>query len=66
MSTAPVKTLIDEQLDEVEFAGKTKDIALRLAQRQGFTGDPARYGWVAPGIWLLRYRAPLGDRHASS
>ncbi len=66
MSNPIVKSLIDEQLAEVEFAGKTKDIALRLAQRQGFTGDPARYGWVAPGIWLLRYRAPVGDHHARS
>ena len=64
MSQPIVKTLIDEQLEEVEFAGKTKSIALRLAHRQGFTGDPARYGWVAPGIWLLRYRAAPGDRHA--
>lgn len=65
MSTAPVKSLIDEQLEEIEFAGKTKDLALRLAARQGFTGDPHRYGWVAPGIWLLRYRAPVQEaRHA--
>jgi hypothetical protein len=57
MSTPIVKSLIDEQLEEVEFAGKTKDIALRLAQRQGFKGDPSVAGWVAPGIWLLRYPA---------
>lgn len=57
MTTAPVKSLIDEQLDEVEFAGKTKEIALRLAKRQGFTNEPERHDWVAPGIWLLRYRA---------
>lgn len=66
MSTAPVKTLIDEQLEEVEFAGKTKESAQKLARRLGFDGPPSRYGWVAPGIWLLRYHAPLGDRHASS
>jgi hypothetical protein len=65
MTTSLVKTLIDEQLEEVEFAGKTKAIALRLAQRQGFTGDPARYGWVAPGIWLLRYRQPIRPRGKS-
>lgn len=63
MSTSPVKSLIDEQIEEIEFAGKTKESAVRLAQRQGFTGDPARYGWVAPGIWLLRYSAPA-PQHA--
>ncbi|MBK5416384.1 hypothetical protein [Pseudomonas sp. TH31] len=57
MSTAPVKSLIDEQLEEIEFAGKTKDSALRLAARQGFAGAPLQYGWVAPGVWLLRYKA---------
>jgi hypothetical protein len=57
MSTAPVKSLIDETIEEVEFAGKTKDLALRLAARQGFAGTPLRYGWVAPGVWLLRYKA---------
>lgn len=55
MSTAPVCGLIDEQLNEIEFAGKTKALALRLAHRQGFNGAPSRAGWVAPGIWLLRY-----------
>lgn len=64
MSTPIVKTLIDEQLEEVEFAGKTRDIAIRLARRQGFNGDPARYGWVAPGIWLLRYQAPPSSQHS--
>ncbi|PVZ19959.1 MULTISPECIES: hypothetical protein [unclassified Pseudomonas] len=58
MTTSPVKTLADEQLEEVEFAGKTKEAAQRLAQRLGFEGQPSRYGWVAPGIWLLRYPAP--------
>lgn len=62
MSTAPVKTLIDEELDEIEFAGKTKESALSLARRLGFDGPPARYGWVAPGIWLLRYPAPAEHR----
>jgi hypothetical protein len=61
MTTSPVKSLIDEQIEEIEFAGKTKDIALRLAERQGFTGNPFRYGWVAPGIWLLRYQAQQGQ-----
>ena len=54
--------LIDDQIEEIEFVGKTKDSALRLAQRQGFIGDPDRNSWVAPGIWLLRYRAPT-DHH---
>jgi len=58
MSNPIVKSLVDEQIEEVEFAGKTRAIAIRLARRQGFTGDPARYGWVAPGIWLLRFQAP--------
>lgn len=57
MSLAIVKSQIKEQIEEVEFAGKTRDIVLRLARCQGFAGDPARYGWVAPGIWLLRYHA---------
>ena len=65
MTTPLIPSLVDEQLEEIEFAGKTKDIALRLAHRQGFTGNPARYGWVAPGIWLLRYQAAPSDRHAN-
>ncbi|PBQ00295.1 hypothetical protein CCL17_16785 [Pseudomonas congelans] len=56
MSQPIVKFLLDEQLEEVEFAGRTKNLALRLAQRQGFTGAPTQYGWVAPGIWLLRFK----------
>jgi hypothetical protein len=64
MTTPIVPSLNDEQLEEVEFAGKTKEAAQKLAHRLGFDGPPARYGWVAPGIWLLRYRAPAGDRHA--
>lgn len=62
MTTSLYKSVVDEQIDEVEFAGKTRAIALRLARRQGFTGDPARYGWVAPGIWLLRFRAAPSPR----
>jgi hypothetical protein len=58
MSLAIVKSLIEEQIEEqieerieeVNFAGKMRDIALRLARRQGFAGDPARYDWVAPGF----------------
>jgi hypothetical protein len=63
MSQPIVKSLIDEQVEEVEFAGKTKESAQRLAQRLGFDGPPARYGWVAPGIWLLCYQAPTSPRH---
>jgi hypothetical protein len=57
MNLAIVNSLIEEQIEEVKFVGKMRNIALRLARCQGFAGDPARYGWVAPGIWLLRYHA---------
>ncbi|MBD1602540.1 hypothetical protein HAQ05_28150, partial [Pseudomonas sp. CA3A] len=50
MTTPIHKSLIDEQIEEIEFAGKTKASAVRLAKRCGFTGQPARYSWVAPGI----------------
>jgi hypothetical protein len=53
MSLAIVKSLIEEQIEEGEFGGKTRAIAPRLARRQGFAGDPARYDWVASGFWLL-------------
>ncbi|MBD1602275.1 hypothetical protein [Pseudomonas typographi] len=63
MTTPIHKSLIDEQIEDIEFAGKTKASAVRLAKRCGFTGQPARYSWVAPGIWLLRYTAPeAGER----
>lgn len=62
MTTSLYKSVIEEQVEEVEFAGKTRAIALRLARRQGFTEDPARYGWVAPGIWLFRFRAAPSPR----
>lgn len=64
MTTPLIPSLIDEQIAEIEFAGKTRDIAERLAQRQGFTGGPVRAGWVAPGIWLLRYPAPAPQQSA--
>lgn len=57
MSQAIVNSLIEEQIEEVKFVGKMRNIALRLARRHGFAGDPARYHWVAPGFWLLRYHA---------
>jgi len=63
MSTPLYPSLADEQLEEVECAGKTKESAQRLAHRLGFDGPPARYGWVAPGIWLLRYQASTSSQH---
>jgi hypothetical protein len=43
---------------QVEFAGKTKVLAERLASRQGYGGEPEKAGWVAPGVWLLLYKSP--------
>jgi hypothetical protein len=59
MNLAIVNSLLEEQIEEVKFVGKMRNIALRLARRHGFAGDPARYHWVAQGFWLLRYHAPL-------
>lgn len=58
MNRLAMETLVDDQFEEIEFAGRTKESAERLAARQGFSSEPDCAGWVAPGIWLLRYSMP--------
>lgn len=58
MSTAPVKSLIDEQLEEISAHNLRE--AYRLAEMRGFFGPPAEQ-YAEPGyrgrvLQVLRYR----------
>ncbi len=52
-TTSPVKTLIDEQLEEV--AAATPSEALELARSLGFIGWPVRAYREPNGLWVHRY-----------
>lgn len=54
MSTAPVKSIIDEQIEEV--AGRTLADAQELARRRGLTGEPALVT-ITRNLVVLRFEA---------
>lgn len=60
MTTAPVPSITDDQLEEI--AGRTAEEALAHAERRGFTGFPYRASRElnAEGemLWVHRYRLP--------
>lgn len=53
MSTAPVKTLIDEKLEEV--AGTDPADVIKRAERLGFIGWPVKSYREHQGLWVHRY-----------
>ena len=56
MSTAPVTSLIDEQLTEIEeVAAATPTEALELARSLGFIGWPIRAKREPNGLWVHQY-----------
>ncbi|KTT33788.1 hypothetical protein SB18R_03100 [Pseudomonas oryzihabitans] len=60
MTTAPIPSIADDQLEEI--AGRTTEEALAHAERRGFTGFPYRASRElnAEGemLWVHRYRLP--------
>lgn len=52
MSTAPVKSIIDEQIEEV--AGRTLADAKELARRLGLSGKPT-FTSIGGGLVVLRF-----------
>ena len=57
MSTRPVKSIIDEQIEEV--AGKTLADAKQLAARIGITTQPS-FARFSSGLVVLRFERPAG------
>lgn len=66
MSTPPIKSLIDEQLEDISAHNLRE--AYSLAERRGFFGAPVeQYAEPAHGgrvLQVLRYRVPSKAEHS--
>lgn len=67
MSTTPVKSLIDEQLEDISAHDLRE--AYSLAERRGFFGPPveqfAEPGYGGRVLQVLRYRVQQQDQQAN-
>ncbi|MGP5236409.1 hypothetical protein SAMN04490192_2920 [Pseudomonas lundensis] len=59
MTTAPVKSLIDEMLEEI--AGANPADVIRRAERLGYVGWPLKSYREPGGPWVHKYPTPRAE-----